>query len=87
MFITDHAHGDSSAQQQTMAPDDRPLYSKGPVTIGDRVWICEHAIILPNVTIGDGAIIAAGAVVTKDVPPGCVAAGNPARVVRRIVED
>lgn len=87
VFITDHAHGDSSAGQQTMAPNNRPLYSKGPVTIGDRVWICEYAIILPNVTIGDGAIIAAGAVVTKDVPAGCVAAGNPARVVKRIGED
>lgn len=52
------------------------------------MWICEYyAIILPNVTISDGAIIAAGAVVTKDVPAGCVAAGNPARVVKRIGED
>lgn len=85
VFITDHAHGDSSPEQQDIAPNDRPLFSKGPVTIGNRVWICERAIILPNVTVGDGAVIAAGAVVTHDVPPHCVAAGNPARIVKIIM--
>jgi len=50
------------------------------VTIGDRVWIGLNAIILPGVTIGDGCVIAAGAVVNRDVPPGCLAAGVPAKV-------
>lgn len=53
-----------------------------PVRIGDNVWIGGKAIILPGVTIGDNAVIAAGAVVTKDIPANAVAMGNPA-VVRR----
>jgi galactoside O-acetyltransferase len=55
-----------------------------PVSIGDKAWIGFNAIILKGVTIGEGAIIAAGAVVTKDVPPYSIAAGNPARVVREL---
>lgn len=54
-----------------------------PIKIGNHVWIGTKAVILKGVTIGDGAIIAAGAVVTKDVPAGCLAAGNPARVVKQ----
>lgn len=56
-----------------------------PIVIGNHVWVCDKAIILKGVTIGDGAIIAAGAVVTKDVPAHCVVAGNPAKVVRENV--
>lgn len=56
-----------------------------PIVIGNKVWICAKATILKGVTIGDGAIIAAGAVVTKDVPAGCLVAGNPAKVVRENV--
>lgn len=54
-----------------------------PVIIGNDVWIGARAIILPGVNIGDGVVIGAGAVVTKDVPAYCVCAGNPARVVNR----
>ncbi len=50
-----------------------------PVRIGDNVWIGGAAIILPGVTIGDDAIVGAGSVVTRDVPPGATVAGNPAR--------
>ena len=53
-----------------------------PVTIGDRVWIGCNAIITSGVTIGQGSIVAAGAVVTKDVRPGMLVGGNPARVIR-----
>lgn len=53
----------------------------GDVVIGDRVWIAYRAIILPGVTIGEGAVVAAGAVVTKDVPPFSIVAGNPAQKV------
>lgn len=56
-----------------------------PIVIGNHVWVCAKATILKGVTIGDGAIIAAGAVVTKDVPARCVVAGNPAKVVRENV--
>ena len=51
--------------------------------IGENCFIGARSIILPGVSIGDGSIVAAGAVVTKDVPPGSIVAGNPARVVRR----
>ena len=52
------------------------------VNIGDDVWIGCNALILRGVTIGEGSIVSAGAVVTKDVPPNCMVAGNPAKVVK-----
>ncbi|HEX2950228.1 MAG TPA: sugar O-acetyltransferase [Armatimonadota bacterium] len=55
-----------------------------PVTIGDNVWICTGAIILPGVTIGEGSIIGAGSVVTKDIPPKSLAVGNPCKVIREL---
>ena len=61
------------------------------VTIGDdavnRVWIGGGSTILSGVTIGDDAVIGAGSVVTRDIPPGVVAAGNPCRVLRKITEE
>ena len=53
----------------------------GDVTIGDRVWIAYRAVILPGVTIGEGAVVAAGAVVSRDVAPYTIVAGNPAQPV------
>jgi maltose O-acetyltransferase len=53
----------------------------GPVTIGDHVWIGFRAIVLPGVTIGEGGVVAAGAVVSRDVPPFTIVAGNPARPI------
>lgn len=60
---------------------DGPLPSVAPVVIGDRVWIGARALILKGVTIGDGAVVAAGAVVTRDVPPGAIVAGTPAKII------
>ncbi|WP_205563455.1 sugar O-acetyltransferase [Cohaesibacter haloalkalitolerans] len=54
-----------------------------PITIGNNVWISGDAKIMPGVTIGDGAVIGAGSVVTKDVPAGMLAVGNPARILRK----
>lgn len=58
-----------------------PLFS-----IGNDVWIGRRAIIMPGVSIGDGCIIGAGAVVTKDVPPFSVAGGVPAKVIKSRIE-
>jgi acetyltransferase-like isoleucine patch superfamily enzyme len=55
-----------------------------PITIDDDVWIGMRAIILAGVTIGRGAVVGAGAVVTDDVPPMTIVSGNPARIVRKI---
>lgn len=55
-----------------------------PITIGENVWIGANVLILAGVTIGDGSTIGAGSVVTRDVPPGVVAAGNPCRIIRTI---
>ncbi len=57
-----------------------------PVTIHDNVWIGGHATLLPGVTIGQGSVIGAGSVVTHDIPPQVVAAGNPCRVLHPITE-
>lgn len=53
----------------------------GPVSIGDRAWIGYRALVLPGVCIGEGAVVGAGSVVTRDVPPFAIVAGNPARVI------
>jgi putative colanic acid biosynthesis acetyltransferase WcaF len=52
-----------------------------PIRLGDRAWVAARAIILPGVTLGNGAVAGAGSVVTRDIPEGCTAAGNPARIV------
>ncbi len=54
----------------------------GTVTIEENVWIASHCVILPGVTIGEGAVIAAGSIVTKSVEPMSVVAGNPAKIVK-----
>ena len=54
-----------------------------PVVLEDRVWLCNRSIVLKGVTIGHDSVVAAGSVVTRDVPPRTVVAGNPARVVRQ----
>lgn len=53
------------------------------VKIGEGVWLGAHVVVLPGVTIGDGSVVGAGAVVTKDIPPYSVAVGNPAKVIRK----
>ena len=63
--------------------DNRP--QSAPITIGDRVWVGMRSMILKGVTIGDGAVITAGSVVAKDVPPGVLVGGVPARVIRKDV--
>lgn len=85
-------HDVAIAEQVTIRDSDshliaqRPDYRMtAPITIGNHVWIGMRATILKGVTIGDGAIVAAGAVVIRDVPPACLVAGVPARVIKRDV--
>jgi maltose O-acetyltransferase len=61
-------------------------YRVRPVLIGDDVFVGYRAIVMPGVTIGDGAVVGAGAVVTRDVPAGTVVAGVPARVIETVEE-
>lgn len=56
--------------------------ARGPILVGNNVWIGDAAILLSGVSVGDGAVIGAGAVVTRDVPPFAIVAGSPARVIR-----
>ena len=86
--ITIGAHCTFSWDVQVLDTDFHAITADGverpsvaPVRIGDRVWVGTRAVVLKGVTIGDGAVVAAGAVVTADVPPGAVVAGVPARVV------
>ncbi len=83
--ISDNSHGiPGNSSECEVSPINRIVYSKGPVVINDNVWIGDKATILANVTIGEGSIIGANAVVTKDVPPYCIVAGVPAKVIKRI---
>lgn len=70
----------------TMLAETPPIpqygFSRGDVIIGNDVWVCSNSIVLSGVSIGDGAVIAAGAVVTKDVEPYSIVAGNPAKHIK-----
>ncbi|MGP5290989.1 DapH/DapD/GlmU-related protein [Brachybacterium tyrofermentans] len=67
-----------------LAPSRRGDLHPAPVTIGNNVWIGANVTILPGITIGDDAVIAAAAVVTKDVPAKALVVGSPARVIRTV---
>ncbi len=82
--IGDHVNLSSEVAIWTLQHDWRdPGFAEvgAPVVIGDRAWLSFRATVLPGVTVGEGAVVAAGAVVTKDVAPYTVVAGVPARVV------
>lgn len=66
----------------TTEPAPPSGFSRGDVVIGNDVWLCTDSIVLSGVRIGDGAVVSAGAVVTRDVEPYSIVAGNPARHVR-----
>lgn len=69
-----------SWEKAVPAMEDLPL--KGDTVVGNDVWLGQNVTVLPGIHIGDGAIIAANSVVAKDVPPYCVAGGNPCRVLQ-----
>ena len=67
---------------ERIMPDPSEYPFKGDTVVGNDVWIGYEAVIMPGVNIGDGAIVAAKSVVTKDVPPYAIVGGNPAQVIR-----
>ncbi len=75
-YITDHDHGTDPDK-----PVSRQPLTGAPTTIEDDAWLGANVTVLKGVTIGRGAIVAAGAVVTKDVPPGAIAGGVPAKII------
>lgn len=79
VHITDHSHGYENVEEPIMS---QKLISKGPVTIEDDCWLGFGSEILSGVHIGRHAIVAARAVVTHDVPPYSIVAGNPAKVIK-----
>ncbi|MEJ7645953.1 MAG: hypothetical protein WKF87_15265 [Chryseolinea sp.] len=85
VFISDSNHGKYAGDDQSppsVAPASRAL-SSSPVKICDNVWIGEFVSVLQGVTIGSGSIIGTMSVVTKDIPPNSIAAGTPAKVIKR----
>ncbi len=84
VLITDNSHGDpKKTEQLNLHADDRILFSKGPVIIGNNVWIGEKAAIMPGVVIGDNVIVGANSVVTKSIPANCIVVGCPAKIIFR----
>lgn len=83
-FVCDNSHGNLSMEERSIIPSKRPLFSKGPVIIGKNVWIGRNVCIMPGVTIGDNSIIGANSVVTHDVEANVIAAGCPARIIRKL---
>jgi carbonic anhydrase/acetyltransferase-like protein (isoleucine patch superfamily) len=79
VYITDQNHG----YEDVTKPIGAQTMPEKPVHIGSGSWIGHGSVVLPGVTIGEHVTVAAGSVVTKDVPDRCVVAGNPARIIRR----
>ena len=82
------AHGShiSDADWHGIYDRSEPVGNTKPVVLKDNVWIGDSAIVCKGVTIGENSIIGAGAVVTKDVPPNSIFAGNPAKLVKTLDE-
>lgn len=90
VFISDTSHGNYGIHGQGSSPNSSPnsrVLSFLGVVIGDNVWIGENVSILQGVSIGNGSIIGANSVVTKDIPENCIAAGVPARVLKRFNQE
>ena len=86
IYISDCLHGSYKGDNNDSSPLINPIdrrYSFSKVIIKKNVWIGEFVSILPSVEIGEGAIIGANTVVTKDIPPYTIAVGNPAKVIKR----
>lgn len=83
MTITDNGHGQSTKESLSMPVSKRNIISKGPIIIGNDVWIDDKSTILPGVSIGRGSVVVANSVI-KNIPPFCVVAGIPAVIIKEI---
>lgn len=86
VYIGDNSHGGLSLKEAMIPPVRRKLTSKGEIIIGRNVWIGDKVTVLSGVTIGDNVIVAANAVVTKDIPSNCLVAGVPAIIIKKLEE-
>ena len=83
--ISDNSHGNTDSKEELMIPPQKRIVeSKGQVNIGNNVWIGDKVTVLAGVSIGDGAVVGANSVVTKDIPPYSVAVGNPIRIIKTL---
>lgn len=86
IFISDNSHGSYKGDENDSNPDTAPIqrdYSTSPVIIGDNSWICEGVMVMPGTKIGKGCVIGAHSIVRGDIPDYTIAAGNPARVIKK----
>lgn len=84
VLISDNNHGGLSAEELDINPINRELKSNGGIVIGDNVWLGDKVSVLTGVHIGKNTIVAANAVVTTDLPDNCMAAGVPAKIVKKL---
>ncbi|MFD4957921.1 acyltransferase [Microbacterium sp. NPDC058389] len=82
VYIADHMHG---FDDPALPVRDQPLARVAPVRVRRGAWLGQNAVVMPGVTIGEGAVVGANSVVTRDVPARTVVAGAPARVIREFV--
>lgn len=85
VIISDNNHGSLTAEDLLLEPRKRKLTSKGEIVIGNNVWIGDKVAILSGVHIGDNAVIAANSVVTHNIPDCSIAAGVPAKIIKKII--
>lgn len=83
VILSDNSHGLTDYESLTIPPRQRDVVSEGPIVIGNNVWLGNNVCVLSGCSIGDGAVIGANSVVTHDIPPYCVAAGIPAKVIKK----
>ena len=83
MGYDNNSHGYTDYESLQQRPTQRQIVSKGSVIIGKNVWIGDKATILPGVMIGDGVVVGANTVVSKDIPNYSVVVGNPARIIKQ----
>ncbi len=81
VYIADHRHGFELADRAIL---DQPLEDLRAVVVEDDAWLGQNVVLLPGVTVGRGAVVGANSVIREDVPPRCVVAGAPGRVVRQL---